>query len=171
MFAQQITVSQESAHEGTCDKYDLLVDGTPLTRIGTFCDFRMPELIDGKVYTLEIQAKSNTSLNQYISTLDLVFMYQVILRLNDEPLAVYLGDLDQDGAVGTYDLIKLRELILAENTSDQAIYHVLKGNTEIPDLDFLDIQVNYSKLEFTSEDFISDRMEVKILKLGNLDNN
>lgn len=168
LFSQQIKVNLGKPSLNQCDTYALVVDGTPLNRIGTSCDFEMPELIDGKSYTLEIQSTTGTGSTD-LSTFDIVLMYRLILEFDEIPLSAYVADLDQDGAVGTYDLIKIRQLILFEDTETPPSYHVIKSNAEIPEIDFLDIQVDYSKLEFTSEDFISGEMEVSVLQLGNLD--
>ena len=167
-FGQRIEVNLESPSLRSCNIYDLVVDGIPLNRIGNTCEFDMPDLEDGRTYKLEIQAHPNVgSIN--LSTFDLIIIFQMILGLNEPLLAAYVGDTDQDGAVSTYDIIQLRRIILFEEPNPQAVFHVLKSNAEIPEIDFLDIQVDYSSLEFTTEDFSSDVMKIDVLQLGNLD--
>lgn len=167
LFSQVIKVNPESPSIEECDYYDLFVDGIQLDKIGTTCSFRMPQLVQGKIYTLELRADPNTA-NINLSIFDLVILRQLLLELREmPPLTSYLSDLNQDGAVGTYDFIKLVSIILAEDFSP-AIFHVIKASTEVPDINFLDIQVDYSTLQFTSDDFVAEELLINVLQIGNL---
>ena len=165
MYGQTINVVFESGNSDFC-KYDLMVNGNLLTK-NDDCTFEIPFLTAGETYELEIINSTNSS-GANLSTFDLVLLAQLILDINQTPLGPYLGDIDQDGAVSTYDLLKLRDINIFKDFTED-IFHVINAKMEIPVIDKFDIQVDYRKLIFTSDDFDNNILEVKVLQLGNMD--
>lgn len=169
-YSQFIRIDLENNTNDICGKFDLFVDGQILNDLGN-CLFEFPQLEDGRTYEMEIIAKTSTNPSFEINIFDLVLFSQIIQSLNEgTPQSIYLADLDSDGAISTYDMLNLRAIMLFE-LNQLPIFHLIKANTEIPEIDKFDIQVDYSTLLFTYEDFESGILEIQILQLGNLDGN
>lgn len=169
LTAVTLTMAQQtdptiSIIDGNCSGNDLYVDGTPLTALDD-CSYETPLVMSGNTYSLAAVNNSSADLSG-ISTIDLVILQRGLLYGFDDNASIYKADYDHDGAVSTYDIVKLRSVILGITT--QANYHVIPTDFDIPTLDPFDIQVNYSSLEFTTDDYTQNLMTVKILKLGDL---
>jgi len=156
--------------DGKCNNYNLILDGTILEQTSE-CVFEAPQVDEGSSYTLQVESTNEGALVENLSTNDVVFMAQMLLGINEfDPLTVYKADLDQDGAVTTYDLIKLRGIIIFLIFNEHPTYHLVGPNTILPnEIDPFDIQVEYNTLEFTSNDFTNNQMKINVFKLGNLD--
>lgn len=149
-----------------CSNINLLVDGVMLDEFNS-CEFATPQVVDGSTYQLTVTGNGTNTLGG-ISTIDLVEIQRGILFGFDDPLAAYKSDFDLDGAVSTYDMVELRAVILGVVTYEPT-FHVFGNNTNIPNIDPFDIQVDFSAFEFTTADYnTAGEMNVHILKIGDV---
>ena len=166
-FSQQLVISHTGS--SSCE-FNLAVDGTPLTKISD-CDYEAQQVVGGTTYQLEASPDGSNNLAG-ISTLDLIWIQRGLLFNFDNysPLQIYKSDVDQDGAVSTYDIVSMRALILGI-TTDIPGYHILGPGSVIPDdLDPYDFQVDFSTLNFDVEDFnASGQLEIDVIKIGDID--
>ena len=166
-FSQALIISHTGA--SSCE-FDLAVDGTALTKISD-CDYEVQQVAGGTTYQLEASPDGSNNLSG-ISTLDLVVIQRGLLFNFDNysPLQIYKSDVDQDGAVSTYDIVSMRALILGI-TTDIPGYHILGPNSVLPaDLDPYDFQVDLSTLDFDLSDFnATGQLEIEVIKLGDVD--
>lgn len=151
--------------DGQCDGYKLEVDGITLNRSSN-CVHETPQVAAGQTYTVSATDYDQGNLNG-ISTIDLVEIQRGMLFGFDSPEKIYAADYDNDGVVSTYDLIKLRATILGVTEPIDNV-HLIKANETIPNLDPFDINVDYSTLEFTQDDYQGDALLVKAIKLGDV---
>ena len=140
-----------------------------MTRIDD-CVFEVSQLIGGPTYTLEATT-DGTDMSGDLSTIDYILIQQGLLSKfeNYDPISIYSSDLDQDGVVSTYDLVKLRSIILGATVEDP-IYHIVGPNSVTPaDIDYLDIQIDLTTAEISDSDINSSgKVYVQVVQLGNL---
>ena len=157
--SQTISVDDE-----TCN-YNLEVDGVTLTKLGN-CLFQSPQIVDGAIYSLQVA--DIISGPGTLDIFDLVELREGLISGFNAPLKTYIANLDRDDAVSTYDLIQLASVILKIDQTPLET-HIIGPNTIVPsNIDRFDFDLDYSTLEFTSEDFTSDIMNISVFRLGNI---
>lgn len=162
--------------DGPCEGYEIIANNINLENSGNCFHFPETEFAnDGDDVTLSIQDRANSALNG-VSSLDLVEIARILLDMqsvDDQNLLnemIYKADIDQDGAVSTYDFVLTRANILGlSNEFPAPNHHLIEATTTIPNLDPFDIQVNYAELTYQF-DFNNQATEIKVLKLGDLNN-
>jgi len=174
IFAQVYTAN---VVEAPCEGYELTINDLAFEKTDS-CEHEIAVgfASDGEVVTIKAVDKPLSSLNG-VSTLDLVIMTKIMLGENVSgsiPVhneGVYKSDIDQDGAVSTYDIVQMRAIILGvESDFPSPNRHLIEASTVVPELDPFDIQVDYSQLMINYQSS-TNSVNLRVLKLGDVSNN
>ena len=163
--------------EGPCEEYTVMINESTLDNSSS-CEYDITSSYSPTSSNIiSLTDRTSFSALNGVSTLDFVLMTRVITDTYTEDNAVsineaiYNSDVDQDGAVSTYDLTLLKGLILGVTDElPSSSYHLIESSQIIPELDPFDIQVDYSVLEIEGNSNLQD-INVKVLKLGDLNRN
>lgn len=159
--------------QGACIGYDITLDGAKLLAMSDCQDDIGQELQAGTTYELSTDLSTQDLLNG-VSTIDLVYIMRHLQGVEelDTPAKIIAADVDQDGAISTYDLFTMRANILGITaTSDKKQYHLVKADHQFPVIDGFDINVDYSSLSITSDDLNGNgQVEVQVIKIGDVNN-
>ena len=170
---QLIGQSSVTVLEGACGGYEFTIDGTNTLQSTSPCLDVLPfDLQAGVTYELTTDIATQEELNG-ISTLDLIMLQRHFFGIETlvSPEEIIAADFDQDGAVSTYDFLSIRRFILGvEADSPAHSYEVVKADHSFPAVEWYDLGVDYSTLEVTTDDLINGGLELKVIKLGDLNN-
>lgn len=158
--------------QGPCENYDLTLDGTTLSPISDCDDDLGQQLQSGTSYVLSTDVSTQQHILNGISTLDLIAIQRHLsgVALLDSPLKVLAADMDQDGALSTYDLIEMRSLIIGlTSSSDSKHYQILKADDPLPNIDWWDFGQDFSEAVITTDDLdVNGNINVIMVKLGDV---
>ncbi len=153
--------------EGACSGYDLTLDNTVLEEIDDCSNDIGFDMAAGQTYVLG--TTNADGLLNGISTLDLILLIKGMQSGFESPEATIAADWDRDGAISSYDFVNMRRAILGIDTDNNVKqYTVVKADHVFPQVDWFDIDVDYSTLEVTTEDFENLNIPVRVLKTGDV---
>lgn len=167
MTSLSLLQAQQSVEvvEGFCFGYTLQVDKVDLEKLDE-CSFALNEETNDQLMTMAANYNSSTFV---ISAKDIIAMVNGLLDGFPNNQSIYQADYDQDGVVSTYDIAALNSYILGFEPLIENPYHIVSSIEEIPMLDPFNINVDYSELTFSQDDFINDELAVRVIVVGDIE--